>query len=138
MQVSLLLLVSALFFNFSSQKQVAHPKQSKAPVEVWCGGDDQLTRGVCYAAEDAFESTSDFELSSEQKANTLVVTIPTNVAWKKTGKRIRVVYTVEFTAVDESKLRTASGSCWNDQFVNCATQIVKHARIAVRKIHHKN
>lgn len=91
-----------------------------------------LTRGVCYALESAFESAADFVPSYGKKAGTLVVTIPTMVDWKESGKRTQVFYTVEFTSADDKKLRTRKGKCWNDDFARCANQIVKQARIAVR------
>lgn len=94
-----------------------------------------LTRGVCYALESAFESTSDFALSDGNPPGILVVTIPTNVDWKENGKRTRVFYTVEFTTADDKKLRTRKGKCWNDNFARCANQILKQARIEARKVH---
>jgi hypothetical protein len=120
------------------QKETAPLQPTQTTVEVWCGGDDALTQGVCYALESAFESTADFVLSNGKRAGTLVVTIPTNVDWKESGKRTRVFYTVEFTTADDKKLRTRKGKCWNDDFARCANQIVKQARIAVRKVHTKH
>ena len=97
-----------------------------------------LTRGVRDALETAFASAADFVPSYGKKAGTLVVTIPTNVDWKDSGKRTRVFYTVEFTTADEKKLRTRKGSCWEGDYAECANQIVKQARIAARKLHTKH
>lgn len=120
------------------QKEAVRPKPTQTPVDVWCGGDDAYTQGVCDAVEKAFASSPDFDFNSETKPGTLVVTIPTNVDWKQIGKRTRVFYTVEFTTVDDKKLRTRKGKCWNDDFARCANQIVKQARIAVRKLPQRN
>ncbi len=119
------------------QKKAPPLEPTQTPVEVWCGGDDALTQGVCHALESAFESTPDFVPSYGKRAGTLVVTIPTNVSWKgkEINKRTRVFYTVEFTSADDKKLRTRKGSCWNEDFATCASQIVKQARIVVRMLH---
>lgn len=130
--VSMMMAVSLLAIH---QKEAAPPKPIQTPVEAWCGGDDNLTRGVCYSLVTAFESTADFAVSDGEKAGTLVVRIPTNVEWKDIRKRTRVFYTVEFTTADDKKLRTRKGKCWDDDFAECANQIVKQARIAARKLH---
>jgi hypothetical protein len=104
-------------------------------VEVWCGGDDALTHGLRNTLENAFKSSQDFSLSSGKKPGTLVVTIPTHVGWKQVGKRTQVLYRVEFSSADDKVFSTSTGSCWDDRLTKCATQIVKAARIAARKIH---
>ena len=116
---------------------VPPPEQTRTLVEVWCGGDDGLTTGVCHAVEEAFKSTPDFELSSGNKPGTMVVTIPSNVDWKQIGKRNRVFYTVEFTSTDDRKLATRKGTCWEGEFGNCANQIIKQARTTLRRLHTK-
>jgi hypothetical protein len=115
-------------------KDASPLKQTQTPVEVWCGGDDGLTQGVCHALESAFASTADFVTSSGKRPGTLVVTIPYNVSSKESGKRTRVSYTVEFTSSNDKKLRTRKGSCWEDDLATCANQIVAQARIAARKL----
>lgn len=45
-------------------------------VEVWCGGDDNLTQGVCRALDREFASSPDFVVGSEEKPGTLIVRIP--------------------------------------------------------------
>ena len=104
-------------------------------VEVWRGGDDGLTQGLAGAIENAFRSSPDFTLSNGKKPGTLLVTIPTNVDWKKKFGRTKVRYTVKFTSVDDQNLGTSSGSCWENAFAKCAAQIVTDAKIAARKIH---
>ncbi|MDQ1637587.1 MAG: hypothetical protein QOF62_926 [Pyrinomonadaceae bacterium] len=96
------------------QKEAAPLKPIRTPVEVWCGGDDMLTRGVCYATENAFESAADFVPSYGKKAGTFVVTIPTHVKWKERGDRTKVSYTVEFTSIDDNRVGSHKGSCWDD------------------------
>jgi hypothetical protein len=103
-------------------------------VEVWCVGDDGLTQRLRDTLENALKSSPDFSLSSGKKPGTLVVTIPTNVGWKQVGKRMLVLYTVEFASVDDQNIGTSTGSCWDDALSKCAAQIVKDAKIAARKI----
>ena len=135
MQINLLVSVLIVLSTFGIyQKKAPPPKSPQTPVEVWCGGDDVFTRGVCDALEDAFASTANFVPSNGKRPGTLVVRIPTNVNWKESGKRIRVFYTVEFTSVDDKSLVTSKGSCWDDGFAECANQIVKKARVADRKL----
>ena len=104
-------------------------------VEVWIVGDDGLTLGLRDALEGAFRSSSDFTLSNGKKPGTLLVTIPTNVDWKKKFGRTKVRYAVKFTSVEDQDLGISSGSCWENAFARCAAQIVTNARIAARKIH---
>jgi hypothetical protein len=103
-------------------------------VEVWCVGDDGLTQRLRDALENALKLSPDFSLSSGKKPGTLVVTIPTNVGWKQVGKRMQVLYAVEFASVDNQNIGTNTGSCWDDMLSKCAAQIVKDAKIAARKI----
>lgn len=116
------------------QKITSAVKQSPTPVELWCGGDDTLTQGVCDAVYREFASTPGFVVDSEETPGTLIVTIPTNVDWEERGKRTRVFYKVEFTTTDDKKLGTKKGACWHDDFRTCASQVVKHAKNAARKL----
>jgi hypothetical protein len=63
-----------------------------------------------------------------------IVTIPTNVDWKKRGTRTRVFYTVEFASSTDRKLGKKKGACWENELKTCASQIVKQAKIAARKL----
>jgi hypothetical protein len=110
------------------------PTQSKPVVEVWCGGDDNLTRGVCRQVYNEFASTRDFLITDEDNTGTLVVSIPTNVHWKERGKRTRVFYVVEFLSNDEKKLSKKKGECWEDDLKTCASQILKQARSVARNV----
>jgi hypothetical protein len=135
MQIGFLLAAIIVFSSVDvNQKETASLKPTKMLVEVWCGGDDTLTRGVCIAAENAFESSADFVLNTEANNRALVVTIPTNVDWKEMNQRIRVFYTVEFSSPDAKKISKRKGACWEDDFATCATQIAKEAKIAQRKM----
>lgn len=105
-------------------------------VEVWCVGDDGLTHGLRDALENAFKSSSDFQLSSGKKPGTLVVTIPTNVVWKQAkqaDRRTKVLYRVEFASADDKTISKSAGSCWDDALMKCADRIVKEARTASGK-----
>jgi hypothetical protein len=104
-------------------------------VEVWAVGDDGLTLRLRDALEGAFRSSPDFTLSSGKKQGTLVVTIPTNVEWKKKAGRTKVLYTVKFTSIDDQNLGTSSGSCRENALTKCAAQIVTGAKSAAREIH---
>lgn len=106
----------------------------KVPVEVWCGGDDGLTQKLRDALEKRFEASSEFQLSSGKKPGTLLVTIPTNVPWKQVGGRTRVVYSVDFTAVDGLTLGRSRGECWDSDVGKCAERIVGEAKTAARKL----
>ncbi len=64
-----------------------------------------------------------------------MVTIPTRVKWKTTsGGRTRVTYKVEFSSINDEKIGTSTGSCWDDSLEKCAAQIVKHAKIAANEL----
>jgi hypothetical protein len=133
MQVNLLLSIVVLLIAVL-QNPTKAVQQRRPVVEVSCGGDDNLTQGVCLSAYKQFESSPDFTLSSEESRATLIVTIPTNVDWKEYGKRTRVIYTVKFTSTNGKKLGTKKGKCWEDDIRTCATQIVRQAKLAASKL----
>lgn len=111
----------------------ASPKVT--PVEVWCGGDDGLTTKLRDGLENSFKLSSAFRLSWGKKPGTLIVTIPSNVEWKLVDGRTQVLYTVEFTSVDNRHLGSRAGTCWDDTLSECANEIVKAAKSAADKIH---
>lgn len=106
-----------------------------ALVEFWHVGDDGLSQKLADRVENAFKTSPDFILSSERKPGSLIVTIPTNVEWKRVGKRTQVLYRVEFASADNKIISNTTGSCWDDKLAKCAAQIVKAATIAARKVH---
>ena len=110
----------------------APPKPT--PVEVWTGGDDSLTRSLRDAVENKFKSSPDFVLSSGKKPGTLIVTIPTHVAWTQDGTRTHVRYQVEFSSSDDVGIGKSSGACWDDNFGVCAAQIYGSAQRAAHKL----
>ena len=122
MQLNLLMLVLICLVPVS-QKPASVAKQTRTLVEIWCGGDDNLTQGVCRAVDSELASTSNFVVSNGEKPGTLIITIPTNVDWKERGKRTRVLYTVEFSLTNGKKLGTKKGECWENELRICATQI---------------
>jgi hypothetical protein len=103
--------------------------------EVWTGGDDGLTQQLRDAVERKFKSSSDFVSSSGKKPGTLIVTIPTHVAWTQHGTRTHVRYRVEFSSSDGVGIGKSSGSCWDDNFSVCAAQIYGGAQKAAHKLH---
>lgn len=129
---ALMIAAACIFLTIGMGK--TEGKSLPMPVEVWCNGDDGLTIRLRDALENAFKSSPDFHLSSEKEPRSLVVTIPTNVGWKQFGRRTKILYTVEFASSDNHSLGESKGSCWDDEFSRCATQVVKHAKIAARKI----
>ncbi len=62
-------------------------------------------------------------------AISLVVTLSTEAS-----PRTQVLYAVEFTSADDAKLGSSKGSCWDTKLEKCATQVVKDAKTAARKI----
>ena len=116
---------------------VAPPRTSASPVpilvEVWCSGDDALTIRFRDAVENAFRQASDFQLSAGQKPATLFVTIAKNVGWIQVGKRIKVLYIVQFSSAEDHSLGTSSGSCWDYTLAKCASRIVHNAKTAARR-----
>ena len=109
---------------------------SAGPVRIsfWHTGDDGLSQRLADQVENTFERSPDFALSHGQEPDTLVVTIPQNVEWKQVGRRVRALYTVEFSSTDGRKLGRSSGSCWDDRLSKCAAQILKNAKLAASKI----
>ena len=56
------------------------------------------------------------------------------VGWKLVGKRTQVFYNIEFATADNETISKSSGSCWENAFEKCATQIVEDAKVAARRI----
>jgi len=106
----------------------------RTPVEVWRTGDDGLTLKISEAVETAFRASPAFILSSGRKSGTLIVTLPTNVDWKRVGKRTQVQYSVQFTSIHEEKLGSKAGVCWENSPQDCAAQIVKAAVTAANRL----
>ena len=103
-------------------------------VEFWHVGDDVLSQRLAERVESEFERSPNFAIGSGKKPGTLVVTIPTNVEWKLVGKRTQVSYNIEFATADNETISKSSGSCWENAFEKCATQIVEDAKVAARRI----
>jgi len=133
MQMNLLLLFLVCLVPVF-QKASSPVKQTQTLVEVWCGGDDNLTQGVCRALDREVASTPEFIVSIGEKPGTLIVRIPTNVNWKENGQGTTVFYTVEFKSTSGKKLATKKGACSENDLKTCATQIVRQAKIVARKL----
>jgi hypothetical protein len=103
-------------------------------VEFWHVGDDGLSQRLAERVESEFERSPNFAIGSGKKPGTLVVTIPTNVEWTLVGKRTQVFYNIEFATADNETISKGSGSCWENEFEKCATQIVDDAKVAARRI----
>lgn len=127
-----LLNVTFILYLLSMCSPITASAQQK-PVEVWSGGDDGLTVRLRDALEDKIRHSSYFSLSSGKKPGTLIVTIPTNVEWQKTGKRMNVSYSVELSMVGHEEVRKMKGSCRADAISKCAAEIANWARLEVSK-----
>lgn len=104
-------------------------------IEVWRVGDDGLTVKLGDAIEAAFRSSPEFELSTGNRAGTLVVAIPTNVHWSQVGTRIRITYSVDFSSAKDRGLGASKGSCWASVISNCAQHILYDAKQVTRMVH---
>ena len=104
------------------------------PVEVWPGGDDGLTLRLRASIEEEFKSSSAFALSSGKKPGTLIVTIPAHVGWKRVGKRMKVLYSIQFASINGKPLGRSKGSCWDDVLTKCSEKVVSDAVAAARKL----
>ncbi len=106
----------------------------RTPVEVWRAGDDGLTSRFRDAVEAAFVASPSFTPSSGKRPSTLIVTIPTDVQWKRSGDRNQVLYSIEFASVGGQHLGSITGSCWDDLLSECADRVLKEAVIAARRM----
>lgn len=96
------------------------------PVQVWIGGDDGLTQRLAEAVRIRFTHTAHFRLSPSVTPDTLTVTIPTHVSWKKIGRRTQVRYQLRLER-DDRHLGESSGVCWETDLDACAAQVVETA-----------
>lgn len=108
-------------------------QQKPTAVEVWCGGDDGLTIRLRDEVEHALSSSPDFQMSSGKLPGTLLVTIPTNVGWKRAGTKTRVIYKIDLSVVGGKNFGERTGSCWDDDLQSCSQSILKDSRAAVRR-----
>ena len=120
---------------FAAACGTSGPSGKARLVEVWRGGDDELTMRLKDTLESAFRSSPDFVLSSGKKPGTLLVTIPSRVRFKQVDLRRQVLYDATFSSTDGQNVGASTGFCWDDALMACATKIVKDAKVAARKIH---
>lgn len=80
------------------------------------------------ASEHAFNATSDLPPATKERHAIYKVVIPTNVDWKQVGSRTKVLYTIEVSTMDDKKVGTFKGPCWDSSIRRCATQIVDETR----------
>jgi hypothetical protein len=104
------------------------------PVEVRCGGDDDLTLRLRDTLENAVKLSPYFSLSSGKLPGTLIITIPPNVGRDQSGIRTRVFYSVEFASAEDQFIGKISGACRDDKLTICARQITTNAKVAARKL----
>ena len=124
------------FFVTASGVYHATASEKPATIVVRCNADDGLSLRLRDALVNAFSSSADFKLDNgkEVEPNALIVTIPSNVGWKRVAGREQVLYTVTFATADGSYMGTTEGSCWADALASCSAKIVKRAsEIAARE-----
>jgi hypothetical protein len=95
------------------------------PIEIWRGGDDGATIKFSEAIKAALAASHEFVLSHGNKPGTIFVTIPTNVRWRQVGEREEISYVIELMQKSPRRTERFSGSCWLDELVVCADQILK-------------
>jgi hypothetical protein len=104
-------------------------------VDVRADGDDGLTQRLADALEKAFRGSPDFTVVTKAEKNTLAVVIPTNVDWRKLGKRTQVLTPIEFSSDDTNKiLKVIKIACWDDMLSECADRVVKDAKGVASKV----
>jgi hypothetical protein len=130
---SKILLITFLASLFALMSGRSAAQQRPKLVEVWCGGDDGLTIRLRDAIEHAFSISPDFQMSSGKVTGTLLVTIPTNVGWKRVGKKTRVLYKIDLSVAGGQNLGERTGACWDDDLQSCSKSIVKDSRDAVHE-----
>jgi hypothetical protein len=108
------------------------PSKTRMGFDVRCDGDDGLTSRLCDSVDVAFRSSQDFTEDSTAQSIQLIVTIPTNVNWKKVGGRTQVFYSVEFSSADGKLIGSSTGNCLDGKLANCAYQILNKARSVTR------
>lgn len=128
-----LLLITFLALVLALMSGRSSAQQKPTLVEVWCGGDDGLTLKLCDAVEHTFSTSPDFRMSIGRLAGTLLVTIPTNVGWKRVGKKTRILYEVDLSIVGGKNLGERTGACWDDDLQSCSKSIVEEALDAIQK-----
>ena len=107
--------------------------EAKQPIVVLCNGDDGLTLRLRDASERAFNETTDLPLASRHRDAVYKVMIPTNVDWRQIGSRTKVLYTIEVLTMNDKKIGTFKGSCWDAKIGDCGTQIVDSTRRVLAK-----
>jgi hypothetical protein len=113
----------------------SHPRATR--VELWRGGDDGLTVRLTDAVETAIRNSgwATLALGGESRTpRTVVMTIPTNVAWQPEGKRVRVIYQVTMAGPDGRELSSTSGSCYDDELSVCAATVVAELTKAAKSL----
>ena len=98
----------------------------RAPVSLWVVGDDALTLSVRDSVERAVTASSLLCIDSSRKP-VLVITIPSNVTWRSHAGRTTIIYSVEYTRPDGSRIDVGTGSCAKEDTSQCAAAIVRKA-----------
>src|ERR1700722_88689 len=107
------LLVAALVIPPAFTRSTFAQDHEPIPVELWRNGDDGLTIKFSETIEATFAASKDFVMSSGKKGTaTVIVTIPTNVRWKRIGNRNEIFYTVQMTRGSSAQKDVETGSCW--------------------------
>jgi hypothetical protein len=99
--------------------------QPPVPVEIWRVGDDGLTMKVTEAIEAAFRANTSFSIAPAHQG-VLIVTIPTNVRWKRRPNGTQVISEVQFST-KAKRLPGTEISCMEERLSVCAAQALQAA-----------
>ena len=104
------------------------------PIDLRVVGDDALTLRLRDALEQSIARSPKFYLASQQPS-AVVIKIPSNVRWRRDGRRLKVLYTVEFTI--GGYRHEAAGSCWSDSYAKCSSDIMRSAETFLSEVRHR-
>lgn len=99
------------------------------PVVVYGGPDDGLSLRLLDAIRQALTASPRFALTSKGEANTLAISLKTNVTPLDRGARRLMSYTVQFVLLPARVLGTNEGICLQDEPADCADQVLKSAQV---------
>ena len=128
-----LITLTALLFlclQVADKRKVDLPAKP-VPVAILCNGDDGATARLCDQVKRTFSKSPDFTTEVAHQARFLIVRIPTNVQWKKDGRRAKLSYSVEISIKDGEVLHSTAGSCWENELNVCAANIMADTRTTI-------
>jgi hypothetical protein len=118
------------------QSELRPTGKERVSVELWRTGDDGLTARFAALLEDQLNAVGLAVVAGGQARTprTLVVTIPSSLAWKRVGSRVQVAYSLQFAGPLGEVLGTSGGTCWEDELATCIGTAVGDAQSAASKL----